>query len=90
LNAEAPQNLRLHFLPNNWEYVRTYNWYKREGRLRQDIEVVDREAAADWMVITHERRFARYADDLRRFRARPVLKERILDGTPLWSVLKAR
>lgn len=90
LNTEAPQGLRVHFLPNNWEYVRTYNWYKRTGKLRNDLEVVDREALADWIVITHERRFSRYADDLRRFRTRPVLEERILDGAPLWSVVKAK
>jgi hypothetical protein len=90
LNEVAPNGLHIHFLPNNWEYVRTFNWYKKAGRLRNDIEVVNDEGRADWIVITHERRFARYGDDLERHRTKPVLKERVIDGTPLWSVLKAR
>lgn len=90
LNAEAPPKLRVHFLPNNWEYVRTYKWYKLEGELRGDIEVAPSESQADWIVLTHERRFSRYGEDLMRYRNRPVLRERILDGTPIWSVLRVR
>jgi 4-amino-4-deoxy-L-arabinose transferase-like glycosyltransferase len=90
LDANAPPNTRLHFLPNNWEYVRTYRWYKEGGELRADLSVVNAEGDADWVVITHERRFARYGDDLRRYRGRPVLEERLVDGTPLWTVVKAR
>jgi hypothetical protein len=90
LNTNAPQNARVHFLPNNWEYVRTYAWYKRGKDLREDIQVVNNEAQADLLVMSHERRFQRYGDDLRRWRARPVLLEKIVDGTPIWSVLKAR
>ena len=90
LSREGPPNLKVHFLPNNWEYVRTYRWYKQAGELRPDITVVDGEQQADWVVITHERRFARYGEDLERYRTRPVLQERLLDGTPIWSVVKAR
>lgn len=90
LNREAPKNARVHFLPNNWEYVRTYAWYHRAGELRVDIQVVDAEGKADLVVITHERRFARYGDDLRRYRDHGVLEEKILDGTPIWSILEAR
>jgi 4-amino-4-deoxy-L-arabinose transferase-like glycosyltransferase len=90
LNDNAPPNTRVHFLPNNWEYVRTYNWYRRSGVLRGDIQVANGEGEADWVVITHERRFARYGEDLRRYRTKPVLREKILDGTPIWSVVKAR
>jgi hypothetical protein len=90
LDDQAPQGLRVHFLPNNWEYVRTYNWYRKTGELRQDIAVANNEGEADWIVITHERRFSRYGDDLRRYRGRPVLKEKIVDGTPIWSVVKVR
>jgi 4-amino-4-deoxy-L-arabinose transferase-like glycosyltransferase len=90
MNENAPENARIHFLPNNWEYIRTYNWYKRGGDLRGDIQVVQTESAADLIVLTHERRFARYGDDLRRWRDHPVLKEKIVDGTPIWSVVQAR
>lgn len=90
LNENAPQNARVHFLPNNWEYVRTYKWYRIAGDLRADIQVVDAERSAQLLVITHERRFARYGNDLQRHRQRPVLEERVIDGVPIWSVLKLR
>ena len=90
LSDNAPPNARVHFLPNNWEYVRTYKWYRLAGELRSDIQVVQGEASADWVVITHERRFARYAADLRRYRGKPVLEEKIIDGTPIWTVVQGR
>lgn len=90
LNQEAPKNTRIHFLPNNWEYVRTYNWYRKAGELRADLQVVQNESQADWLIVTHERRFARYGDDLLRYRGRRLLREKILDGTPLWSAFQVR
>ena len=90
LNESAPKNARVHFLPNNWEYVRTYKWYTKAGELRKDIRVVTGELQADLVVLTHERRFARYGEDLQRYRAKEVLRERKLDGVPLWTVFKVR
>lgn len=90
LNQTAPSGLRVHFLPNNWEYIRTYKWYKLEGRLRPDLRVVRSEGAADWLVLTHERRFQRYAGDLRRYRHHRVLREHVLHGVPLWTVYDRR
>ena len=90
LNRKGPPELKVHFLPNNWEYVRTFKWYAREGRLRNDIRVVRSEAAADWVVLTHERRFPRYAGDLIRARRWAVVHERRQDGVPLWTVLNPR
>ena len=90
LSQEAPKNLKVHFLPNNWEYVRTYKWYRRGKDLRSDIVVSNQENQADWIVLTHERRFARYAKDLQRYRGYKVLFEKRIDGTPIWTVLKRR
>ncbi|MEM7676708.1 MAG: glycosyltransferase family 39 protein [Myxococcota bacterium] len=90
LNDHAPKNARIHFLPNNWEYVRTYKWYRKAGELRADIRVVKNPSSATLIIITHERRFARYGGDLKKYRQRPVLKERVIDGVPLWSVLDVR
>lgn len=90
LSREAPENLRIHFLPNNWEYVRTYKWYREAGELRADIQVTQQESGAEWLVITHERRFARYGEDLARYRAKPVLREKLVDGVPIWSVVRVR
>lgn len=88
LNDEGPESLKVHFLPNNWEYVRTYKWYAKEGRLREGVKVVRSPNQAQWMIITHERRFARYGADLARHRGWRVLKERKVDGVPLWTVLE--
>ncbi|MBI2373898.1 MAG: glycosyltransferase family 39 protein [Deltaproteobacteria bacterium] len=87
LSREAPKGTRIHFLPNNWEYVRTYRWYREAGMLRADLRVVDRPEEADWVVLTHERRFARYADDLLRYRTAKVLRESVVRGTPIWTVV---
>lgn len=88
LSEKAPERARIHFLPNNWEYVRTFKWYRREGTLREDIQVVRAEAQANWVVLTHERRFRRYGEDLRRVRGWEVIEERRVDGVPLWTVLQ--
>jgi len=90
LSKEGPPNLRVHFLPNNWEYVRTFGWYAKGGDVRKDIQVVQSEAQADWVIVTHERRFARYGDDLQRYRGRPIIREQTVDGVPIWSVIDAR
>ena len=88
ISEEAPRDLRLHFLPNNWEYVRTYKWYRRAGEFRSDVQIVKNEQQADWVVLTHERRFARYSDDLARYRTKKILKEKTLDGLPIWTVFR--
>lgn len=90
LNTNAKEHARVHFLPNNWEYARTFAWYRRGNDLRGDIEEVANEQQADLVVITHERRFSRYGDDLRRYRDRPILEEKIVDGTPIWSIVQVR
>lgn len=90
LNDNAPKNLRVHFLPNNWEYVRTYKWYRKDGRVRRDIRVVQSEGQAQWIVLTHERRFARYGNDLQRHRNAEILAEKVVDGVPIWTVVKGR
>lgn len=90
LNERAPKDTRIHFLPNNWEYERTFRWYRREGSLRPDLRVVPSEAAADWIVLTHERRFRRYRNDLLRARKWAVIDERRVDGVPIWTILDRR
>ena len=90
LNTHAPPDARVHFLPNNKEYVRTYKWYRAAGELRSDIQVSGRVSTAQLLVLTHERRFVRYGQDLRRYRQRSILAERVVDGVPIWTVLKLR
>lgn len=90
ISEQAPPSTKIHFLPNNWEYVRTYRWYQRAGEVRNDILVVNDEHQADWIVITHERRFARYGDDLQRYRTAPVIREELVDGVPIWTIVDRR
>jgi 4-amino-4-deoxy-L-arabinose transferase-like glycosyltransferase len=90
LNANAPKNAKVHFLPNNWEYVRTYKWYRQAGELRSDIQVTQGPAQAQLLILTHERRFQRYGGDLQQHRLDEVLEEKVVDGVPIWTVVKAR
>ena len=90
LNEHAPPKAKVHFLPNNWEYVRTYRWYRKGGELRSDITVVNAPTTAQLLVLTHERRFQRYGGDLQRYRTRPVLTEQVIDGVPIWTVFDLR
>ncbi len=90
LNDNAPKNTRVHFLPNNWEYVRTYKWYHRAKELRSDVSVASNPRGAQWIIITHERRFSRYGQDMLQYRDHQVVYEHRVDGTPLWTVLNAK
>ena len=90
LNDNAPKNARVHFLPNNKEYVRTYKWYRQAGELRSDIRVTASPQQANLLVLSHERRFERYGADLMKHRTKPILAERVIDGVPIWTVLKLR
>jgi hypothetical protein len=90
MNDNAPKNAKVHFLPNNWEYERTWKWYRQGKDLRADIANVNNESSADLVVITHERRFARYGDDLKRYRHKKILAEKIVDGSPIWTIVQAR
>ena len=88
LNERAPPNTRVHFLPNNWEYIRTFRWYLRANRVRSDLRVTSSEGTADWIVLTHERRFRRYGSDLQKLRSWEIVFEQKIDGVPLWTILR--
>ena len=80
----------VHLSEAEWE-TRKAAWempaYKAtRGTLWKYIKVVKNERAAQWIIVTHERRFARYPADLRRYRGRKILHEKVLDGTPIWTV----
>ncbi|MFO0729269.1 MAG: hypothetical protein U1E65_36150 [Myxococcota bacterium] len=90
LLREGGARAKVHFLPNNWEYQRTFKWYQQAGEIPPELTVVGSEQEADLLVITHERRFARYGDDLARYRGYPIVQEKLVDGVPLWSVLRRR
>lgn len=82
---------KVHFEPNHKEYARTYRWLKRDGVIAKDrVVLVDSEAAADVVVLTHERRWSTYPALREKYRGRPVLHELRKDGVPLYTVYAAR
>ncbi|MBI5493568.1 MAG: glycosyltransferase family 39 protein [Deltaproteobacteria bacterium] len=89
ISRDAPAGARVHFEPNHKEYVRTWGWLARDGYLRTDIRTSD-EANADYVVLTHERRWNTYAGLAARYRTLPVVHERTLDGVRLYTVYRRR
>lgn len=87
-NQNAPPNARVHFEPNHKEYVRTWNWMKRDGYLRKDIQPSE-ESNAQFLVLTHERRWSTYPALAARMRDLPVVHEVRLDGVRLYTVYQA-
>jgi hypothetical protein len=76
---------RVHFLPNNKEYVRTFPYLHRSGRLGRNVVVSDLNGA-DLLVLTHERRWREYPELYRRYQDRRVLWELSVDRVPLLTV----
>ncbi|MEW5852293.1 MAG: hypothetical protein AB2A00_26115 [Myxococcota bacterium] len=89
MNENAPPGAKVHFEPNHKEYVRTWNWLARDGYLRRDILTSD-ERDADYVVLTHERRWNTYPALAMRLRTLPVVHEARYDGVRLYTVYKRR
>ncbi|MEM6370086.1 MAG: glycosyltransferase family 39 protein [Myxococcota bacterium] len=88
LDAHAPPNTKVHFMPNHKEYARTFRWAHREGSLRRDVRASPRRIRADLLVLTHERRFSTYPSALVEARGLEVLHTHRRDGVPLWTVYR--
>jgi 4-amino-4-deoxy-L-arabinose transferase-like glycosyltransferase len=84
-NANAAKGARVHFEPNNKEYVKTYRWLARDGYLRNDIRVVN-QSDADYVVLMHERRWASYPDLAARLGSSTPVFEKRIDDVPLYTV----
>jgi hypothetical protein len=83
---ERPRpTVRVHFLPNNKEYVRTFPYLHRSGRLGRNVVISDLNGA-DLLVLTHERRWREYPDLYRRYHTKRVLWELAVDRVPLLTV----
>jgi hypothetical protein len=87
MNENLPSGARVTFLPNNKEYLRNSPWWFRDGRIRGDLRFVDL-AAADVLVLTHERRWPEYPALAERYRAFPVLWQLETEGVPLLTVVR--
>lgn len=89
LDAQAT-GLKVHFEPNHKEYVRTYRWLRGDGITRNVTLVPDR-AAADIIVLTHERRWPTYAALLEEISAwGTATHEHRIDGVPLYTIYRRR
>jgi 4-amino-4-deoxy-L-arabinose transferase-like glycosyltransferase len=86
---EHARGFRVHFEPNHKEYVRTYRWLRHDGVIARDgVNLVDKRASADIVVLTHERRWSTYPALREELRGWKVLAEKRVDDVPLWTVFQ--
>ncbi len=88
-NQYAPTRTKVSYEPNLGEYRRTYPWYKRDGKLRNDIQTGPPNEA-DFMVLTHERRWSHYQELVQQYRNYPVFHTERVWGTPLYTIYDLR
>jgi hypothetical protein len=81
--------LRVHFEPNHKEYLRTFRWLRHDGAIPRDgVNLIDKRASGDIVVLTHERRWSTHPglhDELRGWK---VLAEKRVHNIPLWTVFR--
>ncbi|GAB4302186.1 MAG: hypothetical protein Kow0090_17730 [Myxococcota bacterium] len=90
INRELPSGATIFFAPNNKEYVRQAPWYLKENFLRSDIRIVNREADADYFILTHEERWHSYRTLLKRWSGKKAIYELRVEDVALLSVYKTR
>ena len=86
LNTTYPDGVRVHFEPNNKEYIRHAAWYYATGRLRDNVTIVSDASRADILVLTHEMRWPQYPAIRDRLRTSRVLHQIAVEGVPLLTV----
>ncbi|MCP4499320.1 MAG: glycosyltransferase family 39 protein [Deltaproteobacteria bacterium] len=77
----------IHFEPNHKEYVRTYRWFKKGKKVRQNLKL-SKKKDADLVVLTHERRWKTYPSLVERYATWEVVYEKRIDGVPLYTVFR--
>jgi hypothetical protein len=86
LDSRYPRGARVHFQPNNKEYLQHVHWYYAAGRLRPDIVIVPEESQADVVVLTHEMRWPQYPALRARLSRLRAVHEIVVDGVTLLTV----
>jgi hypothetical protein len=89
LRTALPSGGRVAILPNPKEYASYVVRWQRQGELPPSIRLVAPEQA-EVVVLTHERRWAEYAELMARYRQKPLLYRREVAGVPLFSVYDLR
>lgn len=82
-------NPKVSYEPNMSEYKRTYPWYKRDGILKANARIVNQDRA-EFMILTHERRWHVYFDLLNKYRKFPELHTEKIWGVPLYTIYDLR
>jgi 4-amino-4-deoxy-L-arabinose transferase-like glycosyltransferase len=78
---------RVHVEPNHKEYVRTWQWLRKDGVMARYGFVIESSfERADIVVLTHERRWSTYPALRERLRHWRVVDEKRIDGVPLWTI----
>ena len=86
--GNRPEGTQVTFLPNNKEYFRTFPYLHRDGILPRSIRIGGLRGS-QYLILTHERRWAQYPQMYRRHAARKEpLFEIYRERVPLLSVYK--
>ncbi|MEZ4271218.1 MAG: hypothetical protein R3C68_07235 [Myxococcota bacterium] len=89
LNKHRPQGGQVAVLPNPKEYVHHFSKWHQLRQLDLRIRLVDINQA-DFLVLTHERRWATYSQIKARYEHYPQLYRLDVDGVPLVSIFDLR
>ncbi len=87
LKAALPKGGTVAVLPNPKEYASYFARWHADGTLPEDVSLVPL-AQAEVVVMTHERRWREYPEQLARLRKRPLLFRQAVAGVPLFSVYR--
>ncbi len=88
-NKQGEDGQTVTYEPNNIEYQRTYPWYARDGKLKKRVRVTDMKNA-DFLILTHERRWSHYQELLNVYRFQPELHTEKVWGVPLYTIYDVR
>lgn len=88
LDQNVPSGAQVHFEPNHKEYKRTYKWLRKDGVISKKLKLHPKWANAEYIVLTHERRWRQYSDLLLKVENLQLVHEKRIHGVPLYSVYK--
>ena len=88
LDQNVAPGAKVHFEPNHKEYKRTYKWLRKDGYVSKRLKLSAKWRDADYIVLTHERRWAQYSDLLQKTAPLKIVYEKRIDDVPLYTVYK--
>ncbi len=84
--------LTVAFAPNHKEYARTYRWLRKDGYVSKGVQLEARWQSAQYVVLTHERRWSTYPSLLAQLEgaAYERVVDKRIDDVPLWTLYRRR